>query len=65
MSTPLSHNPPDPTARIDQRVRLHGIAWKDYEAVLAMRGESAGVRIAYPDGELELMTQSLEHEAWK
>jgi len=30
-----------------------------------MRGESAGVRITYLDGELELMTPSLDHEAWK
>jgi len=65
MSTPLPHSSPDPTAHIDQRVRLHGIAWKDYEAILTMRGESAGVRITYLDGELELMTPSLDHGEWK
>jgi Uma2 family endonuclease len=65
MSTPLRQSPPDPATHVDQRVRLHGIAWKDYEAILAMRGESAGVRITYLDGELELMTPSLDHEAWK
>ena len=32
---------------IDQRVVLRGVDWSQYEAVLAMRGESAAVRIAY------------------
>ncbi len=65
MSTPLTHSPPDPAAHFDQRVRFHGIAWKDYEAILTMRGESACVRITYLNGDLELMTPSLDHEAWK
>lgn len=52
-------------ARIDQHIRLHNVSWKDYEALLAMRGESGGVRIAYLDGELELMTPSRDHESSK
>ena len=50
------------TRGIDQRVTLHGIGWADYEALLAMRGESSGTRVTYLDGELELMTPSLDHE---
>lgn len=46
----------------DQRVRLHGIRWQDYESLLAMRGESSGTRVTYLDGELELMTPSIDHE---
>lgn len=51
--------------RIDHRVILHGIAWRDYEALLAMRGESSGIRLAYLQGELELMTRSQDHEKLK
>jgi len=51
--------------RIDQRVRLHGIRWVDYEALLAMRGESSAARLTYLDGELELMSPSFEHETLK
>ena len=54
--------PPD---RIDQRVTLHGVRWQDYEALLAIRGESNAVRVAYLDGELELMSPSFEHETLK
>jgi hypothetical protein len=32
------------TEHIDQRVRLRNISWEDYEALLAMRGESSGKR---------------------
>lgn len=52
-------------ARVDQRVILHGLSWRDYEALLAMRGESSGTRIAYLQGELELMTPSQDHEYLK
>jgi len=51
--------PPD---RIDQRVTLHGIRWQDYEALLAMRGESSATRVTYLNGNLELMTPSIDHE---
>jgi Uma2 family endonuclease len=51
--------------RIDHRVILHGISWRDYEALLAMRGESSGIRVAYLQGELELMTPSQDHEKLK
>lgn len=47
---------------VDQRVILHGVAWKDYEAVLAMRGESSAVRVTYLEGSLELMSPSTNHE---
>ncbi len=34
--------PPD---RIDQRVTLHAVRWQDYEALLAIRGESNATRL--------------------
>lgn len=56
---------PPPQGTFDQRVFLHGVTWEQYEAVLAIRGESSGVRIAYLEGELELMSPSRDHESIK
>jgi len=53
------------TEPIDQRVRLHDISWEDYEALLAMRGESSALRVTYLEGELEIMAPSLNHEFLK
>lgn len=55
----------DVCAQMDQRVILHNISWPDYETLLTMRGEHSGTRIAYLEGELELMTPSYEHETLK
>jgi Uma2 family endonuclease len=49
----------------DQRVRLHGRSWEDYEALLAMRGESSALRITYLEGEVELMSPGRPHERYK
>lgn len=53
------------TDPIDQFVRLHNISWEDYEALLAMRGESGALRVTYLEGELEIMTPSINHESLK
>src|ERR1051325_8246246 len=50
---------------VDQRVILQNVDWSGYEAMLAMRGESSGVRIAYLKGVLELMSPSRDHEIIK
>jgi Uma2 family endonuclease len=50
---------------VDQRVVLHGVSWDDFESLLAIRGESAAVRVTYLEGELELMSPSQDHEAIK
>lgn len=55
----------DPPAGEDQRVFLSDVTWKDYEALLAMRGDQAGVRMYYLDGRIELMTPSGGHEGLK
>jgi Uma2 family endonuclease len=47
---------------VDQRVILRGATWKEYEVLLAMRGESAVPRITYLKGALELMNPSRNHE---
>ena len=50
-----SHDP-------DQRVILGGIDWWQFEAFLAIRGDRAGVRVTYLEGELEIMSSSRAHE---
>lgn len=55
---------PDP-AQVDQRVVLHGVPWDQYEALLATRGDDAGVRVTYLRGELEIMSPSIHHERIK
>lgn len=58
-----SHASAATAGQVDQRVHLHGISWAAYETLLAARGDQGGVRITYLDGELELMTPSVNHEA--
>lgn len=49
----------------DQRVILNGMTWKDYEILLAVRGDESGVRMAYSNGAIELMSPSINHEGVK
>src|ERR1043166_714180 len=45
----------------DQRVILGGINWWQYETVLAILGDRAGVHVTYLEGQLEIMTPSRTH----
>ena len=56
---------PTTPQRGDQRVRLHGVSWAAYEALLKLRGKSSAVRISYRAGEVELMAPSDERETDK
>lgn len=49
-----------PTA--DQRVVMYGRTWADYEAQLALQGERSRPKLAYLDGDIELMSPSRDHE---
>jgi Uma2 family endonuclease len=49
----------------DKIVVLHGATWADYQRVLEMRGDHSAPRIAYLEGELEIMSPSRHHEALK
>lgn len=49
----------------DQHVVLHGMAWQDFEALLAIRGDRTGVRMYYLDGSIELMSPAKIHEGRK
>jgi Uma2 family endonuclease len=48
----------------EQRVVLHGVAWDTYVA-LNDTVTSGGIRMAYLDGALEIMSPSLSHETVK
>jgi Uma2 family endonuclease len=46
----------------DHFVRLHDVSWEDYQRVLELRGDHSTPRIAYLEGELEIMSPSDSHE---
>ena len=41
------------------------MSWADFELILQIRGDQAGVRVTYLNGVLELMTPSVDHEGIK
>lgn len=49
----------------DHIVRLSGLCWDDYQRLLEVRGDHSAPRIAYLDGEIEIMSPSRTHEAIK
>jgi Uma2 family endonuclease len=65
MSTAPVLATPDVRADPDQRVILQGIDWWQFETFLAIRGDRAGVRITYLEGQLEIMSPSRTHEWFK
>jgi Uma2 family endonuclease len=54
----VSQMPPDTV------VTFHGVSWEEYEELLDQIGESAGLRVSFNDGRLEVMTLSTEHESY-
>jgi Uma2 family endonuclease len=53
------------TTPAEQRLVMSNVSWSDYEAQLALRGESPVPRLAYLDGVLELVSPSRDHERLK
>jgi hypothetical protein len=49
----------------DHIVRLAGVSWEDYERLLATRGDHSAPRIAYLEGEVDIMSPSRTHEGIK
>lgn len=56
--------PPTRVEDPDDRVILNGIDWWQFETFLAIRGDRAGVRVAYLEGQLEIMSPSRTH-GWR
>jgi Uma2 family endonuclease len=44
---------------------LHNVSWDEYEELLSELGEGYAVRVAYTEGELELMSPLFTHEGYK
>jgi len=67
VSTPTtgSISPGDYVPTADERIVLRGQSWTAFQALLALRGDRAGPRMAYLDGEVELMGTSRGHEGVK
>ena len=57
--------PPAAARAEDQRVTLYDVSWSDFELILQIRGDRAGVRVTYLNGALELMSPSVDHEGIK
>jgi Uma2 family endonuclease len=55
----------DDTPVEDKIVVLRGLRWSDYQRMLEARGDAAVPRLAYLDGDLEIMTPSRPHESIK
>jgi len=53
---------PLPSFEEDQHVVLRAMAWQDFEALLAIRGDRSGVRMYYLDEEIELASPTKIHE---
>ena len=51
--------------RGDQIVVLHGATWADYQRIMELRGDRSAPRVAFLEGELEIMSPSSEHESIK
>jgi Uma2 family endonuclease len=50
----------------EQRILLSGVSWSKYEALLKLLGEDfPGIRVAYLEGELEIVSTSRKHELVK
>lgn len=56
---------PDPfEADPEQRIVVHDISWLQYDSLLETLGDAAGIRLAYLDGMLEIMSPSKLHERY-
>lgn len=48
----------------EQRVLLNNISWQTFETLLAEMGDNRASRLAYDQGQLEIMTPLMPHEHW-
>jgi Uma2 family endonuclease len=55
----------DDTPSDDMIVVLRGATWADYQRALEMRGEVSSPRLAFLEGDLEIMTPSGQHRGLK
>jgi Uma2 family endonuclease len=65
MYTQAQYEQRDDSPVEDHIVFLSGISWEEYERLLDMRGDHSAPRIAYLEGEVEIMSPSRTHEGIK
>lgn len=65
MSVAVEQEEPLREPERDQRVVFHGVSWTDFELMLRIRGDGGGPRMTYLEGELEIMSPSVDHEGIK
>lgn len=65
MVAALSLPPEFDEDRVDQRVFLFNKTFRDYEALLAIRGDRGSPRIYFLEGTIELIRPSMDHEGVK
>jgi len=65
MYTQAQYQQRDDSPVDDQVVFLSGVSWEDYERLLDMRGDHSAPRIAYLEGDVEIMSPSQTHEGIK
>jgi len=65
MYTQAQYQQRDDSPVDDQVVFLSGVSWEDYERLLDMRGDHSAPRIAYLEGDVEIMSPSQTHECIK
>ena len=49
----------------EDRYITSGVSWQNYESLLDRLGDSAGVRVTYLDGVLEIVSPSRRYESAK
>jgi Uma2 family endonuclease len=57
--------PPPQLAPGEQRLILSGVTWEQYETLRATLDDFPGLRMTYLEGELEIMSPSIDHEGIK
>jgi Uma2 family endonuclease len=65
MYTQAQYEQRDDSPVEDHIVFLSGISWEEYEQLLEMRGDHSAPRIAYLEGDVEIMSPSQTHEGIK
>jgi Uma2 family endonuclease len=65
LSMHARYRQPDLEPSQDGIIHFSGVSWDDYERLLVMRGDHSAPRIAYLEGEVEIMSPSQTHESIK
>jgi IS5 family transposase len=65
MSSQARYRQSDPRPTHDDIIHFSEVSWDDYERLLVMRGDHSAPRIAYLEGDVEIMSPSQTHESIK